>query len=318
MSVAMKRRDLLIRLGLLAGGLGGAWWFRDHVLWPTPQIAFDGAVESTDWSPYVADAATPTVIATAAGRPVTALIDSGAQYSVIDRALVATLGDLPTFDLPMVAFGVGGGSQVGRGVTLDVTVGGLTLRGLRAAVLDLGPLAADAGLGAPLVLGQDVLRLLTLDLDAGRRLVRLARPGVHAPSPDLHPIAVERRGGALHLPVTVEGRAVQAVMDTGASAVLSLSREAATEVGLLDGREQRAGTSIVLGGAIASVVVEAADIVIGETTHRRVPTPIYADARLPGFPRALVGMGAFEDRRVRLDLGAGTLAASRPLELTVG
>lgn len=318
MSVAMKRRDLLIRLGLLAGGLGGAWWFRDHVLWPTPRVVFEGAVESTGWSPYVVRAPTPTVPATAAGRPVTALIDSGAQYSVIDRGLLASLGDLPTFDLPMVAFGVGGGTQVGRGVTLDVGVGAMTLRSLRAAVLDLGPLADGEGLGAPLILGQDVLRLLTLDLDAGKRRARLSRPGVHPPSPDLHPIAADLQGGALRLPVVVEGRPVRAVFDSGASAILSLSREAAAELGLLDGRERRAGSSIVLGGAIASVVVESREIVIGATTHRRVPTPIYADARLPGFPRALVGMGAFEDRRVRLDLGSGTLAVSRPLELTVG
>jgi len=321
MSVAMKRRDLLIRLGLLAGGLGAAWWVRDHLLWPAPGIAFAGEVESTGWTPYVARASTPTVRVRLAGREVAALVDSGAQYSVIDRALVASLtaagADLPVFEIPMVAFGVGGQPQVGRGVTLDVGIGPLRLNRLRAAVLDLGPLASPEGLGTPLILGQDVLRLLTLDLDTERRRLRLSRSHAHSPAADLHALETRLKGGALSLAVEVEGRSLEAVIDTGASALLSLSQDAAAEAGLLDGRPARPGTSIVLGGAIASTVVEAADISIGGTVHRAAQVPIYADVRLPGFPRALVGMGAFEGRRVRLDLGAGDLSVSRALEVTV-
>src|SRR5690606_8159610 len=105
----------------------------------------------TGWMPYAARAATPTVRVRVAGREVAALVDSGAQYSVIDRALVASLtqagADLPAFEIPMVAFGVGGQPQVGRGVTLDVGIGPLSLNRLRAAVLDLGPLASPEGLG---------------------------------------------------------------------------------------------------------------------------------------------------------------------------
>lgn len=321
MSVAMKRRDLLIRLGLLAGGLGGAWWVRDHLLWPAPGLDYADGAGTTGWLPYVAHASTPTVAVRVAGREVAALIDSGAQYSVIDRALVASLtdagADLPVFEIPMVAFGVGGQPQVGRGVTLDVGVGTLRLKRLRTAVLNLGPLASPEGLGAPLILGQDVLRLLTLDLDTERRRLRLSRSHAHAPAADLHALETRLMGGALSLMVEVEGRPLEAVIDTGASALLSLSQEAATEAGLLDGRPARPGSSIVLGGAIASTVVEAANITIGGTVHRAAQVPIYADVRLPGFPRALVGMGAFEGRRVRLDLGAGDLSVSRLLEVTV-
>ena len=73
---------------------------------------------------------------------------------VIDRALVEALGLTTFFDMPLVAYGVGGQPQVGRGVTLDLTIGSLAVAGLRTAILDLGPLAEAAGLGAPLVLGQ--------------------------------------------------------------------------------------------------------------------------------------------------------------------
>ena len=50
-----------------------------------------------------------------AGREVTALIDSGAQYSVIDRALVEALGLTTFFDMPLVAYGVGGSRRSGAG-----------------------------------------------------------------------------------------------------------------------------------------------------------------------------------------------------------
>ena len=48
MSGSMRRRDLLIRLGLVAGGVGGAWWLRDHVVWRGPTVAF-AANGSSGW-----------------------------------------------------------------------------------------------------------------------------------------------------------------------------------------------------------------------------------------------------------------------------
>ena len=38
----------------------------------------------------------------------------------------------------------------------------------------------------------------------------------------------------------------------------------------------------------------------------------------PTAPNALVGMAAFEDRRLVLDLGGPGLFVSRPMEITVG
>ncbi|MBJ7512088.1 aspartyl protease family protein, partial [Brevundimonas sp.] len=88
----MRRRDLLIRLGLVAGGVAGAWWLRDHVLWRQPKAVF-GVDGSSGWRGYAQPrAATPTVEVLLNGAPVRALVDSGAQYSVVDRALVDRLG----------------------------------------------------------------------------------------------------------------------------------------------------------------------------------------------------------------------------------
>ncbi|MBB5746760.1 aspartyl protease family protein [Brevundimonas variabilis] len=314
----MRRRDFLIRLGLVAAGVSGAWWLRDNVLWARPDVAF-GPDGSSGWLPYDEPrASVPTVQITVAGQPVRALIDSGAQYSVIDRGLFETLGISNTFDLPLVAYGVGGQPQLGKGTTLDIQVGEMRLTGLRTAILALGPLAMREGLSAPLILGQDMLRSVVIEIETGERRVRMVAPDRHVLPDDVGPVAVRRSGNALVTDVTVEGSVIEAVVDTGASALLALSGEAAGGAGLLDGRAQRRGSSIVLGGAIASRLVEARTVTFGDVLFEAVELPIYADVVLPGFPDALLGMEAFEGQTLVMNTSAGTLHVTRTTDLTVG
>lgn len=317
MCETMKRRSFLIRAVALAGLGGAAWWARDNVLWRGPQIAFAAGGTSGELPWAQPRAGVPTATVSLMGREVTALIDSGAQYSVIDRALVAELGIDGGVDMPMVAYGVSGEPQVGRGVTLEVTIGDMTLSGLRAAILDLGPLASPQGLGAPLILGQDVLGAAVLDLDVAERRLALTRREDHVLDPALASLPVRRSGRMLMLDVTVEGAVIPAVVDTGASALLALSRESATAAGLLDGRPSRQGQSIVLGGVVGAEVVQARTVTVGDTLFRNQATAIYADVPLPGFPAALLGMEAFAGQRLTLDVGGARLFASRPLDLTI-
>ncbi|MBB4799003.1 putative aspartyl protease [Brevundimonas bullata] len=314
----MRRRSFMIRVGAAAAAVGGGLWLKDHVIWRRPTLRFpDGG--TSGWSPFVvADAATPTVRVRIAGREVTALIDSGAQYSVIDRALVEALGLTTFFDMPLVAYGVGGQPQVGRGVTLDMAVGTLTVSGLRAAILDLGPLADAAGLGTPLVLGQDLLGEAVLDLDMKRRRARFADPDGHVVSPAMRAVPVKRSGTALTAEVTVEGAVMRAVIDTGFSSLIALSQGAADAAGLLDGRPETAGASIVLGGMAKARVIKARTVTFGDDLWRGVETPVFADSPLPNYPDALLGVAAFEDREVVVALGRGQLHVSPMMDLTVG
>lgn len=314
----MRRRSFLIRAGAVAAAVGGGLWLKDHVIWRRPRLTFPQGGTS-GWLAFVVnDAATPTVRVRIAGREVTALIDSGAQYSVIDRALVEALGLTSFFDMPLVAYGVGGQPQVGRGVTLDLTVGALSVGGLRAAILDLGPLADEAGLGAPLVLGQDLLSEAVLDLDLKRRRTRFVDPDGYVVSPALRPVPVKQSGTALTAEVTVEGAVIRAVIDTGFSSLIALSQGAAEAAGLLDGRPETTGSSIVLGGMAQARVIVARTVTFGDDLWRAVRTPVFADSPLPNYPDALLGMAAFEDREVVVDLGRGLLHVSPMMDLTVG
>lgn len=315
----MNRRNLLFRAAGLAAVVGGAWWARETLFWPAPDLTFaEGG--ATPWLPYARRASVPTVKARVEGREIIALIDTGAQYSVIDRRLVEALPPQrrSLFDMPLVAYGVGGGSQMGRGTSVEVSLPGLTIGQLRAAILDLGPLASAGGLNTPLILGRDVLEHLVLALDPQRRHVRLIAREAFVRPPDLAPAEVRRSGGGLVAEVTVEGVPVKAVVDTGASSLLALDKATAQAAGLLDGRPQESGTSLVLGGAMRAAVLEARTVTFADHLYRRVRVGVFDQPPLPNFPGALVGMEAFAGRRVALDLGAGTLHLSRPLDLTVG
>ena len=65
------------------------------------------------------------------------------------------------------------------------------------------------------------------------------------------------------------------------------------------GRPARA-SSWAAWWAAETVIVRT--LTIGDELYRQAAVAIYADVAVPGFPKALVGMAAFEDRRVVLDL----------------
>jgi predicted aspartyl protease len=305
------RRSFLSQALWLAAGAGAFWLIRDKVLWSEPQPSFASG-GSSGWLDFaVPRQMLPTLKASIGGREVTALLDSGAQYSVIDKSLSDELGLEPTF-APMVAVGVGGRSQLGRGVSVDVQAGELSLKGLKAAVLELGPIASEKGLGAPLILGQDALGQVIADIDFPNRRLMLAAAGTHEMPVGAKAAPVTARGKALQASVTVLGSPMEAVIDTGASVVLAVTRELAHEAGLLTGRAIRRGTSVVLGGAMAGEIITLERMDFAGAIFTDIDVLLYPQQRIPGFPRALLGVGALRRFRAVLDHADGAMHLVRP------
>lgn len=296
---------------------GGAWWAREQLFWPSPRLTFDAGGVS-EWAAYDAALGVPTLDVVIDGRAVTALIDTGAQVSVMDKAWFQTLSERghSLFDMPILAHGVGGGARVGRGVSLDLTAQGLSIGALRAAVMDLGELASGP-VRRPLILGRDVLSHLILEIDADKRRTRLHAPERFVAGADLAPTPTRRSSGALTAGVEVEGFTATGVIDTGTASLLNLSRRAAERAGLLDGRPQSQVRSLVLGGAVEAQVVEARTVAFADQLHRRVRVGVFEHSRWPNAPEALIGMAAFAGRRAAVDIGGGRLLISRALDLTI-
>lgn len=315
-----SRRALLTQLGLFGAAGAGVWWLKREVVFPSPRAVFPGP-DGSGWLPFALPEPLTAVRAGLSGlkavpggvHPVGALIDSGAQTSVLDARMAARLGVEPGPPLPLLAYGVSGRPQVGRAARLDVALGGLRLPGLRVALLDLGPIVEATGGAAALVLGQDVLRQAVLDVDFPNRRLALRPPGF-APVPDGGaPTAARLHGGELLTAVTVEGTAPSwAVVDTGSSAALALSERAAAAAGLLDGRTASWSAGVTFGGASRSRTVRAARVAFGDVSLEDVAVQIYAAGATGALPDGLLGAGALDRLRVRLDLSRGALGLAPP------
>jgi predicted aspartyl protease len=319
----LTRRTLLTQALFLAGGAGAAILLRDYVLWPLPTVSFPAGTSSgvLEFGGKI-DAPLITVQVMIGDLPARALIDTGAQISVIDRTFVQThaLASFP--GAPMLAFGVGGGAQLAQGLRLSLAIGGARVNNLNAAVVNLGPLAGIDGLATPLVIGQDVLCRLVVDVDFPERRVELKPPGAVRPH-GAREAPVVRRGRSLMAQAHVEGRPIDLVVDTGASGLLSLARPAAREAGLLSGRRVRPSTSIVLGGVDTGGLITVSSLDFAGRRWRDVEAHIFAAPPAPWFPPGLLGVQAISSGRAIIDIGGGRLelspgATSRPAVLRTG
>lgn len=304
-----SRRTFLGGLGWLAAGGAAAWLLREHVFWPTASLDAEAVGGESGWLPFVGPGSNPLALVAAGlnGETVTALVDSGAQNSLVDRALADRLQLADALTPPMIAYGAGGGGQVGRGADVTVQLGDMTLSRVRAAVLELGPITEAPGGGVGMILGQDVLQVVAADIDFPKRRARFIPRDRHAAPDAARAVPVWKRGRAIETRVALEGAPVDAVVDTGATAALSLTRGAAERAGLLDGRTERRTVSIVLGGAVEGVAVRAERIAFAGRDFENVEVHIIPDGRIPGFPSGLLGLGLLGGERVLLDLGGESL-----------
>lgn len=301
------RRSFLIRAAAL--GLVGAavWRFRDRVLWPDPAVAFEGG-SGSGWLPLAAGPHRVVVVLARIGdRTVSALIDSGAQSSVIDALFAEQAGLKPSGMVPVVAMGVSGEPKLGRSVELPLQLGGMNVTRLRAAVLDLGGIASASGLGFQLIVGQDVLGQVVADFDFPRRRVAFhAREGYVLPA-GASASPARRKGRELVAPVLIEGAPLEVVVDTGASGALALSSSVAEKLGLLTGRPVGSATSISFGGLSQNRLVRVSSLSFSGRDYPDVAVNIYPTATGGLIPDGLLGVGMLERHRLIMDYGLGKL-----------
>lgn len=307
------RRAFLFRLGFVAAGGAAAWAVRDRLPWPPLEVAF-GPEGQTPWLALGGGGGLIDIPAVVAGRPVRAVVDSGAQFSAIDAGLAARL-DLPrTLAAPLLAYGVSGRAQVTHTVTAPLTLPGLHIPALRPAALRIADLAQVSGRDFELLIGRDVLSRLVLEADFPGARARFLQPGRYRPLPDAIAVPLLRRGGAPMVQVEIEaGKAVEALLDTGATGILSLSEAAAREAGVLaPGRIVSEGRSVSLGGLSNIRTVEARTVRVGRLLLRETPVQIYAPAAQAPKVSGLVGSGLLQPFRIALDLAGDRLWLTPP------
>ncbi len=305
------RRALVSRLPLIAAGGIALWLVRDRIPWPAPPLRFAQG-RSTGWIPLPPDNGLIEIPARVNGRPLRVVLDSGAQFSAIDRGLAQRL-DLPqTVALPIVAYGVSGKPDLTYTVRMDVTLPGLSIPGVRAAALDLARLSAITGRDFQMLIGRDVLKGLVLEADLPRDRAALHAPEAFQPARDANVVPLELAATGPTTTATVEGRPVEVMIDTGSTGALALSTKAAQAAGLLaPGRPMRQAHSVSLGGLSLDRVVTADTVSIGALHLKDAPVQIYAPSG--GLvPQGLLGLGFLRRFRMALDLPGRRLLLLRP------
>ncbi|WP_411287468.1 aspartyl protease family protein [Phenylobacterium sp.] len=304
----ISRRGLIPNLGLLGLAGAGALVLRERVFPPAPRVVFAEGLTRTDWIDLPRRGGLLEVPARVGGVPIRAVIDSGAQFSAIDRGLAERLALPKATALPLLAFGVSGGPSLTHTVGLDLHMGQLRVGGVRAAVLEIGSLSAVTGRDFQLLVGRDVLRELVVLADFPRRRVALQAREAFAPDPAAFAVPLRLAGGAPMTTVQVEDApALEVMIDTGATGVLALSREAAQAAGLLDGRPRTQARSVSLGGVSLDALVTASQVRFAGRELADVQVQIYAPSVRGPIPQGLLGVGALETFEMALDLRGGRL-----------
>ena len=203
--------------------------------------------------------------------PFTSLLDVAVEPSVVDLALARELG-LPLDETaPGEAAGQGAGSATFYPSELpDLRLGEHLVGSIEAVAADLSPFGAKLGRPLHAILGQSFFEGRIVQFDYPHRLLKLdpspAEDGVSLPiegAEDLTPV----------VPVSVNGRSVPVVLDTGSSLTLGIYLDAVDDLGLTTARE--AATPRTLTGARGEVEAYegvVASLALGDLRLERVPT----------------------------------------------
>lgn len=261
-------------------------------LTPGNQIQFDAAVD---------------------GRPVVALLDTGASHSLLSAGF-ASRTDRRIERRGSIA-AIGGAVPLGWTGVDSIAFGGLARRGGGLAVVAL-PAGVSGNAGAiDLLVGRDLLDRFALEIDnAGKRFRllpsgRLPFAGVQAP------LTVGRAPLAYVGELRIAGRVVRRVIvDTGDGTALTLSRAAWRTLPLTPVPVMTTQLAFGVGGQVVADVAILPELRVGQRAVTDVgvwiePTGGFSDqAQVAGR----IGMGLLQRYRVLLDPAAGRMVLGDP------
>ena len=147
------------------------------------------------------------------GRPVRALLDSGAGMSVVDATMPLGEGFTPAI------FVDGAGStakvRLGVGALGRVEFGGLTVENLPAANVPMAGLASFGARRPELILGLSFVQAAAVRIDFANQEIVLAQSGAGLQAADAVAIDLAVLGGELIVPVKIEDTDAFMKLDTG-------------------------------------------------------------------------------------------------------
>src|SRR6516165_7155493 len=252
----------------------------------------------------------PIVTLSANGMPVTLVLDTGAEGTILTPPIAQRIGaQRPRIEFQRQIRGIGGTLQTSEVELRSFTVGGVAIPWRRVRVAPVNLASVFSG---PLdgVLGADSLSSFDVDLDLpGHRMVLYERqtcPGALPAwtQPYARINAGRSMGGHLFFPVQLDGRRTDAFVDTGSQFTV-LSTRAALALGVSAAVLARDRVATVRGAAaeqLAAHVDRFAQLEIAAETIRN-PEIIVTDVMLRDADLVL-GIDFLRPRRIWFSYGS--------------
>ena len=259
----------------------------------------------------------PIVTLSANRVPVTLVIDTGAQGTILTPAVAQRIGaQRPRIEFQRQLRGIAGTLPTDEAELHSFTVGGVAIPWRRVRVAPVN--VASVFLG-PLdgVLGADSLSSFDVDLDLpGHRMVLYAKQTCPGAAPAwTEPYATISAGRSfvdhLFFPVQLDGRRIDAFVDTGSQFTV-LSTRTALAMGVTGGTLERDRAATVLGATaerLAARIHRFSRLEIG-TEVLRNPEIVVTDVRLSDADLVL-GIDFLRARRIWFSYGSGQIFITR-------
>lgn len=227
-----------------------------------------------------------------AGHSGEALLDSGAEMTLVDTAFAREIGLAATGGDTVKGSGGEAETRFAEGVTLRVA--GKTFPGLTVAILDLSDISKRLNGGVPIrmIVGREFF-------DSGRWAIDLARHTLAPASRDVTPPGVRLpltdARGIEALPASAEGLPpVLAVFDLGNGSGVLVGKAYADRVGFTrDGRPQTRAQGGGIGGGHARTMVTLSRLTVAGKVFHDVPAAIDETATAEDLNIGTGILGAF-------------------------
>ena len=252
----------------------------------------------------------PIVTVSANGVPVTLVLDTGAEGTILTPPVAQRIGaQRPQIEFQRQLRGIAGTLPTSEVELRSFTIGGVVIPWRRVRVAPVNVASVFSG---PLdgVLGADTLSSFDVDLDLpGHRMVVYEKqtcPGAAPgwPEPYTRIGAGRSRGDHLFFPVWLDGQRVDAFVDTGSQFTV-LSTRAALALGVTAAVLARDRVGTVRGAAaeqLSAHVHRFSQLAIGAETIRN-PEIVVTDVRLSDADLVL-GVDFLRSRRIWLSYGS--------------
>ncbi|MEI9903685.1 MAG: aspartyl protease family protein [Asticcacaulis sp.] len=249
--------------------------------------------------------------ATLKDRAVDGIFDCGCSRTVIDSGTAKAFG-IVAVDQVDARFVYAKGKMGVAGPTR------MTIAGQAFTISPYISALRAAGLDCDMLVGMDVWKAVTFDLDGPGLRGRLL-PVDAAPAPGMASVSIDNNGSdIIWAPLLIEGKSTTAQLDTGSGTALTLSRDAATALGLIDGRPLSQWISGDLTGIYNIDMTSVKEMNFGGVVFRDMPVEIsdhHATSEISiGLPILLRCRTRWDMAHNRLWLAADTTQAALSFE----